>query len=237
LRYQIDIRDHFVFLTLYWDTDEAMGMNMVTIAGEAIGRYVATHAPATEFITVAGNVDSDKKPSKRVHQDGRGFEVRGSAMIHDGVLEEVLKTSADRMLQVATAKLTAGSSLAGAIGSNLHAANVIAAMYLATGQDAAHVVEGSLTDTIVTAIGGGIHIDVRLPALMVGVRGGGTGLPAQAQCLSLLTGGMTGIKACARVAQLIGAAVVAGELSLLAAQASHELGKAHRRLAREGGAT
>jgi len=231
MKHEIDEADGFTFLTIFCDTDEAMGMNMVTIAAQAIGDWLAQELDA-ELITIAGNVDSDKKPSKRTHDRGRGYEVTASAMIPSSVITDVLKTTPEAMLAVADAKLRIGSKLAGAIGANLHAANIIAALYLATGQDAAHVAEGSLADTMVIKEKDGIRVTVRLPAILVGVRGGGTGLPAQSQCLDLLLKAKTKLHRKQQLAESIGAAVLAGELSLLAAQASQTLATAHRKLAR-----
>ncbi len=233
LSHTIDVAEEMVFFTLFFNTEEAMGMNMVTIAAQAVGEWVEQHFDGgAKFITVAGNVDSDKKPSQRVHDDGRGFTVTAEISLSDELIEKNLKTTSAAMLEVAHAKLKVGSKVAGAIGSNLHAANIIAALYLSTGQDAAHVVEGSLSDTTVEKTADGITIKVRLPALMVGVRGGGTGLPAQQQCLHLLLHAQTTLSQSAQLAESIGAAVLAGEVSLLAAQASHSLAKAHRELGR-----
>lgn len=193
LSYDTDEEGDTLFLTIHADTDEAMGMNMVTIAAEAIGQWIAEHLDLP-FVTVAGNVDSDKKPSRRTHDRGRGYEVTAEAVLDAAAIADVLKTTPDAMLRTAEAKLQHGSKIAGAIGSNLHAANVIAALYLATGQDAAHVVEGSLADTHITLLpmpkqdSQKLHVSTRIPALLVGVRGGGAELPAQRQCLTLLLG-------------------------------------------------
>ena len=234
MRSDIDAQDSYVFLTLSCDTDEAMGMNMVTIAAQAVGNWIVEnlkeHSPT--LVTVAGNVDSDKKPSKRTHEKGRGYEVTAEALLPSDLISSALKTSAEEMARVADAKLNIGSKLAGAIGANLHAANVIAALYLATGQDAAHTVEGSLADTKVELKGDDLKISVRLPAILVGVRGGGTALPAQNQCLQMLLKEKTSLHPCAQLAESIGAAVLAGEVSLLAAQANQTLAKAHRELGR-----
>ncbi|HAI98393.1 TPA: 3-hydroxy-3-methylglutaryl-CoA reductase [Candidatus Peribacteria bacterium] len=232
LSYTIDRHSPYLFLTIACDTDEAMGMNMVTIAADAIGKWIEQHIGELEMVTVAGNVDSDKKPSERTHRLGRGYEAGAEAIISEEVLSSHLKTTASALLKVAKAKLTVGSKVAQAIGANLHAANVIAALYLATGQDAAHVVEGSLADTVVTKADRGIRISVRLPSLLVGVRGGGTSLPAQNQCLKLILKPKTRIHPSAQLAEIIAAAVLAGELSLLAAQATHTLASSHKKLAR-----
>ncbi len=235
LSFELDEQDGHAFLTLYADTDEAMGMNMITIAAQAVGTWAETELGA-RLITIAGNVDSDKKPSLRTYEHGRGFEVFAETTLSLNTITEILKTDAESMLAVAKAKLEIGSELAGAIGHNLHAANIVAALYLATGQDAAHVVEGSLTDTSVEPDGDGLKVTVRCPAVIVGIRGGGTGLPAQAQCLGMLLGASLRLRSGrhlrTQLAESIGAAVLAGEISLLAAQAGQQLAKAHRKFGR-----
>ena len=228
----IDEADDHIFLTINCDTDEAMGMNMVTIAAQAIGEWIVSNIEGLEFVTVAGNVDSDKKPSKRTHDLGRGYEVIAEAELGEDIIREVLKSDSESLMKTAHAKLDVGSKLAGALGSNLHAANIISALYLATGQDVAHAVEGSLADTMADAVVHGtapsrVHLKVHCPAILVGVRGGGTFLPAQKQCLELL--GKPSVK---ELAEIVGAAVLAGEISLLAAQATHTLAKAHNELGR-----
>ncbi len=205
---------------------------MVTIAGQAVGEWIEREIDGLTFVTVAANVDSDKKPSVRTHDEGRGFEVNAEVVIPSSVITDVLKTTPEKLLDVARAKLEVGSALAGAIGKNLHAANIVAALYLATGQDAAHVVEGSLADTHVEDHEGGIRVSVRIPALMIGLRGGGTDLPAQAQALALVLGSKTALHPRQQLAEIMGSAVLAGEISLLAAQATGSLAKAHKTLGR-----
>lgn len=228
LHFDIDETNEHIFLTINVDTDEAMGMNMVTIAAEAVGNWIVENDENCRLITIAANVDSDKKPSKRTHEKGRGYEVTATATLPTTVITDILKSDHEAMMNVARAKLIEGSKIAGALGANMHAANVIAALYLATGQDAAHVVEGSLADTTVEATEDGLKISVRCPAILVGLRGGGTDLPAQRQCLELLSQG--GDKK--HLAESIGAAVLAGEVSLLAAQAAGHLATAHSTLGR-----
>ncbi len=228
LTFDLDEEEEFVFLTIFCDTGEAMGMNMVTIAAQAIGEWIGNDMKIAEFITVAGNVDSDKKPSLRTIQRGRGYEVTAEATLAHAVMQESLKSSAETMIAVANAKLIAGSDVAGMLGRNLHVANIIAALYLATGQDVAHTVEGSMATTGVELTDEGLKVYVRLPALLVGIRGGGTALPTQQQCLHLLLKSPTSLSPTQQLAESIGAAVLAGEISLLAAQASHTLAKAHK---------
>jgi len=232
LSYDLEEAEDYLFLTINCDTDEAMGMNMVTIAAQEIGQWLEENIEGLEFVTVAGNVDSDKKPSKRTHDQGRGYEATAEVIIPSAVIKDVLKSTPADLLRTAHAKLDIGSRVAGAIGSNLQAANIIAALYLATGQDAAHVVEGSLADTHVSEHADGLKISVRCPAILVGVCGGGTQLPAQSQALGLLLKQETSLHPCKQLAEIVAAAVLAGEISLLAAQATHTLAKAHVKLGR-----
>lgn len=231
LSWNLDTSGSYVFLTIFADTDEAMGMNMVTIAAEAIGSLLEERLNCT-LITIAGNVDSDKKPSRKIKKHGRGFTVTAEALLKPHTITSLLKTTPEKLLAVHDAKLTHGSDIAGALSKNLHVANVIAALYLATGQDAAHTVEGSLADTHLRSEAHGLSISVCLPAVLVGIRGGGTNLPAQRQCLDLLLQPETSLRKTMQLAESIGAAVLAGEISLLAAQASKDLAKSHKELGR-----
>jgi len=232
LGYDVDLQKQYVFLTLAADTDEAMGMNMITVAAQAVADWIVSQVKDIRCITIAGNLDSDKKPSKRTHDRGRGYDVTATVTLSKDVIAEILKTTPADMLSVAKAKLENGSMLAGAIGKNLHVANIIAALYLACGQDIAHTVEGSLADTFVEETPSGLKVSVRIPAILVGVRGGGTTLPAQKQCLDMLLHTKAGVKPRQQLAESIAAAVLAGEVSLLGAQAAGQLAKAHQEMAR-----
>ncbi|MEM4129757.1 MAG: 3-hydroxy-3-methylglutaryl-CoA reductase, partial [Metallosphaera sp.] len=118
---------------------------------------------------------------------------------------------------------------------NAHFANVIAAIFIATGQDVAQVVESSTGYTWVENRSGNLYISVTLPSLEVGTVGGGTRLPTQREALSIMGvdggGDPPGSKA-RKFAEIVSAAVLAGELNLLSALSTRELGKAHMKLGR-----
>lgn len=232
LSFTIDTEDDYIFLTIACDTGDAMGMNMVTIAADAIAEYLVKKIEGLELITVAGNVDSDKKPSKRTLEKGRGIEANAEVYLSKEVIADVLKSTPEKMLKVAHAKLKTGSKLAGSLGENLHAANILVALYIATGQDAAHVVEGSLTHTDVKQEKDGLTVSVRVPALMLGTIGGGTTLPGQKAALDILLKENTSLAPRRQLAEIMAAAVLAGEISLLAAQSTNELASAHKKMGR-----
>ena len=74
------------------------------------------------------------------------------------------------------------SSRSNALGNNANIANVIAAMFAATGQDMANVVKSNMGSLIFNknkAPEGGIIASVWIPSLVIGTIGGGTSLPTQ----------------------------------------------------------
>jgi len=223
-----------VYLRFAYDTKDAMGMNMATIATEAACDVVEGETPA-DLVALSGNLCTDKKPAAINAVEGRGRTVVADAMIPDDVVAERLDTTPAAIVEANTRKNLLGSAKAGSLGFNAQAANVVAAAFLATGQDEAQVVEGANTITSVEAREEGLYASVSLASLEVGTVGGGTKLPTQREALSVLglTGGgdPPGSNADA-LAEVIAAGTLAGELSLLAALASRHLSSAHEQLGR-----
>jgi hydroxymethylglutaryl-CoA reductase (NADPH) len=226
-----------VHVRLEFDPKDAMGMNMVTIASERIADLIEERTGA-RLVALSGNLCTDKKPAAVNGILGRGRTVVAGVKLPDDLVSEVFKTDARTLAEVNYRKNLVGSARAGSLGFNAHAANVIAALFIACGQDAAHVVEGSGTFTTVEEQEGGVYVSVTIPALQLGTVGGGTGLGTQRECLSLLgvAGGGTppGANA-ARFAEIAGCAVLAGELSLLGALGAGHLARAHKSLGRGKG--
>jgi hydroxymethylglutaryl-CoA reductase (NADPH) len=223
-----------VFVRLEFDTKDAMGMNMVTIASAKVADLIAQGTGA-RLIALSGNMCTDKKPAAINGILGRGRSVvAGVALSHD-LIRSVLKTNATSLHEVNYRKNLIGSARAGAMGFNAHAANVVAAMFIACGQDAAHSIDGSTCITTVDLTETGVYVAVTLPSLPVGTVGGGTGVETQQECLRLLgvagSGTPPGTNA-KKLAEIIGAAVLAGELSLLGALAAQHLARAHQQLGR-----
>lgn len=217
----------YVYINFYFDTQDAMGMNMATIATQLIADYIQQET-GYKNIAVAGNFDSDKKPSWSNFVNGRGFQVRAEATIKADVILSVLKSSAEKIYETWLAKCMVGSALAGSLGFNSHFANIVAAFYIATGQDPAHVVEGSMGITSTKILpNSNLYIAVYLPAVMIATIGGGTKLNTQQEAQKIV-----GVKQSYQLAEVLGGAVLAGELSLLSAIAECTLARAHERLGR-----
>ena len=223
------VADH-VFVRFSFDTGDAMGMNMVTIATEKMATLIEQKTGAM-CLSVAGNFDIDKKPSYLNFINNRGFTAWAEVTLKKRVIADVLKTTTDKLYNVWYAKCMLGSAMSGSLGFNAHFANIIAAIFLATGQDAAHVVEGSHGITTMRILkNGDLYVSVYLPSLMVGTVGGGTGLPTQQEALEIL--GVKGQGKVERFSEIVCGAVLAGEVSLLASLSAGSLGKAHEKLGR-----
>lgn len=223
-----------VFVRLEFDTKDAMGMNMVTIASAKVGDLIAQGTGA-RLIALSGNMCTDKKPAAINGIMGRGRSVVAGIALTNEQIGAILKTDAKTLYEVNYRKNLLGSARAGAMGFNAHAANVVAAMFIACGQDAAHSIDGSTCITTVDQTETGAYVAVTLPSLPVGTVGGGTGVDTQQECLKLLgvagSGTPPGANA-KKLAEIIGAAVLAGELSLLGALAAQHLARAHQQLGR-----
>lgn len=218
-----------LYLRLSYETGDAMGMNMATIASEAVCRLIEKETGAA-MVSVSGNMCADKKAAAINMIEGRGKSVVAEALIPKAIVEERLHTDVDSVVEINVRKNLVGSNMAGMLGANAHAANMVAAVFLATGQDPAQVTEGALTLTTCENVDGDLYIAVRMPAIEVGTVGGGTSLPTQAEALDII--GCRGAGKARKLAEIIAATVLAGELSTLAAQAAGQLGKAHAELGR-----
>ncbi len=223
-----------VFIRFEFDTKDAMGMNMVTIASEAAAHLIEEETKA-KLIAVSGNMCCDKKPSAINIIEGRGKTISAGVFLSDELVSTIFKTNSATLADVNTRKNLTGSARAASLGFNAHAANVIAAMFIACGQDPAHVVEGSNAITTVDMVEGGVYVSVTLPSLQVGTIGGGTSIATQNASLAMLgvAGGAENPGDNAKAfAEIVAASVLAGELSLLGALGAQHLGKAHRELGR-----
>ncbi len=237
----VDIKPYItgnnVWLRFIYTTGDAMGMNMATIATDKACNYIEENFPGTvKCLALSGNMCVDKKPAIINMLEGRGKTVVAEAIISRETALKVLKAEPELIHDINTRKNLLGSARAGAIAYNAHFANIIAAIFIATGQDVAQVVESSMgyTWTEITS-NGDLYISVTLPSLEVGTVGGGTRLPTQREALRILGveggGDPPGTNA-RKFAEIIAATVLAGELNLLAALAAKQLARAHIALGR-----
>jgi hydroxymethylglutaryl-CoA reductase (NADPH) len=226
-----------VYLRFACMSGDAMGMNMVSKGCLKAIDVLEEQFPDMTLVAISGNMCTDKKPSAINWILGRGKSIVVEAIIPDRIVTSVLKSSVHDMIETNKQKNHIGSAMAGSIGGfNAHAANIVTAVFLATGQDPAQNVESSNCLTIMEYADDGksLHVSVTMPTMEVGTVGGGTHLPAQAGCLDIcgVRGAAKGPDAqpgdnSRKLAQIVGAAVLAGELSLMAALAANHLVRSH----------
>jgi len=217
----------YVYVRFYFDTGMAMGMNMVTIATDEMSRFIEKNTKV-KCLSVSGNFCVDKKSAWSNFILGRGKKVWADVTLKKEVVKEVLKTTSEKFFEVWLAKCIIGSAISGSLGFNAHFANIVAAFFAATGQDLAHVVEGSMGVTTSKVLkNGDLYVSVYLPAVMIGTVGGGTKLKTKQEALSII-----GTKSSVKLTEVLGGAVLAGEISLLASLAEGNLSKTHEKLGR-----
>lgn len=225
-----------VFLRFTCSTGDAMGMNIASKGTEAAMSALLQVFPNLRVLALSGNVCTDKKNSAMNWVNGRGKSVSADCIIPGKVVRDVLKTSVAALSELNYSKNLVGSAIAGSIGGfNAHSANVVTAIFLATGQDPAQNVVSSSCITMLETTNDGedLYCAVTMPSIEVGTCGGGTSLGPQSTMLDIL--GCKGVSTekdpdkSSRLARIIASTVLAGELSLMSALASSDLISSHLR--------
>jgi len=165
-----------VYLRFRYDTKDAMGMNMATIATGPSAASSKPRQPPRSSPSRATSVVPTKKPAAINAVEGRGRSVTADVRIPREVVEERLHTHARSGRGTQHTQEPGRLREAASLGFNAHVANVVAAMFLATGRDGAQVVEGANAITTAEVQDGDLYVSVSIASLEVGTVGGGTKL-------------------------------------------------------------
>ena len=212
-----------VIVNFGFRTGDAQGMNMIVRATDAICKFIQSHHDGLSYFLFSG-MCGEKRASGFLMSRGKGKRVTAGCLLTHEVLRLYLHTTADQMWRLWQSTII-GNVQAGAIGYTGHAANGLTAIFIATGQDVANVVNSSCAVTVFEPHPKGLYVSTTLPALSVATVGGGTGLPTQREALKIMDCHGTG-KA-AKLAEIVAAAVLGGEVSMGGAIASGEFVGAH----------
>ena len=224
------------FLRLEVETGDAAGHNMVTLAADRVMQWLLARQPSLRYVSISGNYCTDKKVSAVNGILGRGKSVVAELVVSEPVCRRHLRSSPEAIASLHVKKNLIGSNLAGGIGTaNAHVANLLLAFYLATGQDAANIVEGSQAMVHAEVDHGNLYFSLSIPNIIVGTVGNGkdfdfvrTNLAAMG-CEAADPAGTSA----RRLAAICGGAALCAELSLLAAQTNPgELMRAHEKYER-----
>lgn len=222
-----------LYLRLQCFTGDASGHNMTTKAADAVIEALLQKFNDLRYGSISANLCVDKKVSSINALLGRGKHVIAEVLIPRLICEKHLRTNPEKLRDLNTNKNLLGGILSGGVRSaNAHYANMLLATYLATGQDAANIVEGSqgVTHVAVTEKGD-CHFSVNIPNIIVGTVGNGKHHPeilSHLETMGCLPDPQAPGKSSERLAEIIAATVLCGEMSLMAAQTNRgELTRSH----------
>jgi len=225
------VRGRLVYLRFSFDTDEAMGMNMITHALSFAWQKEKEKYSSVFLLSLSANVCSDKKVAGVNRMLGRGYIVELDLVIPASIVSKVLKTTTKKLVKTHIVKNLVGSNVAGSMAQNMHVVNALVAVYLATGQDPAHCVAGSEASVVFEEMSNGdCYVSLTLPNVTVGTVGGGTWMDKQTQARNLISN--NGKTSSLVLAVVSGIASLAGEISGLASLSANSLARAHQKLAR-----
>ncbi|KAM0363045.1 hypothetical protein ACHAO7_010946 [Fusarium culmorum] len=225
-----------VHLLCSYSCGSAADQNMVTKATQhACQKLQSSFAQKYKIrsFLIEGQLASNKKPSWGNAKSPRGVETLVWGTILSDVCREVLGCTT-RDLYTTQHVLKEGGIRNGQFGCNVNTVNIIAAMFIATGQDPASTAEACwshLTSELDPKTGA-LTMSLCLPSLPVGTVGGGTGLPMQREALKMLKCDSEEAERKQRLASLIAAFALALDLSTSAAITNDTFTASHMRLGR-----
>lgn len=205
---------------------DAAGQNMVSKATRQACQWIlAQNIAGLEHFSLAANFDTDKKHSHVNNLHTRGKRVVAETTIPVDLLQQIMHCSPQDLYKQRQYS-NMGAFIAGSVNNGAHFANGITAMFIACGQDVANVAESSagFTFSEITPAGD-YYFSVTIPSLVIATYGGGTGLATQRECLDILD--CYGQGKVYKLAELIAATVLCGELSLSSAIVSDEWVSSH----------
>jgi len=220
----------FAYLRFSFTTGDAAGQNMVGRATFAACNWIIEHYRGISHFYLESNLATDKKSSQLNVMRTRGKRVTAEATVTRDELMHQFQIEPEQLVHHYNVA-NVGAFMAGANSNGLQSANGITAMFIATGQDVANVAESSAAILYCELTpDGGLHGSLTIPSLIVATYGGGTGLATQRECLELLD--CYGPGKVYRLAEIMGAVALAGEISLAAAIASSDWVASHEKYGR-----
>lgn len=219
-----------LYLRFNFTTGDAAGQNMVGKATFVACEWIMKNNATIKRYVLSGAMDTDKKHSAINTLHSRGKRVIAEATIPAEKLKSLMGVTPDQLYKM-RAISQVGSFMAGAVNTGAHSANGITAVFMATGQDCANVAESSAAVTYADLTeDGDYYIAITIPSLICATFGGGTGLATQKECLEMM--GCSGSGKARKLAEIIGATVLAGELSLSSAVLAGDWVTSHDALGR-----
>lgn len=224
------LSNKFAFLRFNFKTGDAAGQNMVGRATFAACSWIIDNYAGITNFYLESNFATDKKASWINIARTRGKRVVAEATVKRDVLIENMRVEPEKLFYH-YGVATIGGFMSGVNNNGLHSANGITAMFIATGQDVANVSESSAGIIYCEMTkDGDLYISLTIPSLIVATYGGGTALATQQECLNIL--GCVGNGKVYKLAEIVAAVALAGEISLAAAISSSDWVSSHEKYGR-----
>ncbi len=211
-------------------TGDAAGQNMVGKATWFACEWIKQNYPDFNKYILTGGMDTDKKHSHLNTLHSRGKRVIAECVIPKALMEEITGLPTSTLFRLRQISQN-GMLMAGVINNGAHSANGLTAMFIATGQDVANIAESSAAISYTDLLeNGDYYFSITIPSLICATYGGGTALPTQRECLEMMDCYGTG--KVNKLAEIMGATVLAGEISLTAAVIAGDWVSSHDELGR-----
>jgi hydroxymethylglutaryl-CoA reductase (NADPH) len=219
-----------MFTRFNYTTGDAAGQNMTSKATAFACKWITEQRPEIRHFMLEANFATDKKSSTVNMLHTRGKRVVAELTLPAELMRDHMGVEASQLFSKRLVS-NLGSFMAGVNNNGAQAANGVTALFIATGQDVANVAESSAAYGFSDLLpNGDYYASVTLPSLIVATYGGGTGLATQRECLEMLD--CYGSGKVNKLAEIIAATVLCGDLSLGWAVAVDEWVSAHDRLGR-----
>jgi hydroxymethylglutaryl-CoA reductase (NADPH) len=214
-----------LFTRFNYTTGDAAGQNLSGKATQAACDWIVANHPQVDHYFLESNFATDKKSSQVNMLRTRGKRVVAEATIPGSLIEKHMHSTSELLFRARQVS-NLGGFMSGVNNNGAHSANGITALFIATGQDVANVAESSAAFVHAELrADSDYYYSVTIPSLIVATYGGGTGLATQRECLELL--GSYGKGKVRRLAEIVAATVLCGELSLGSAIVAEEWVAAH----------
>ena len=215
-----------LFTRFNYTTGDAAGQNLSGKATAAACVWILANYPEPlEHFFLESNFATDKKSSQVNMLRTRGKRVVAEAVIPNDLVKRIMRSDTKLMFKARQVS-NLGGFMSGVNNNGAHSANGITAMFIATGQDVANVAESSAA-FVYTELrdNGDYYYSVTIPSLIVATYGGGTSLATQRECLEMLD--CYGAGKVRKLAEIVAATVLCGEISLGSAIVAEEWVAAH----------
>jgi len=219
-----------IYARFNYTTGDAAGQNMTGKATFEACAWIKQNYPGDLHFLLEGQFATDKKTSVVNMLHTRGKRVVAEITLPSDLVAEQMHVTTDKLFAARQRSLM-GSIMSVTNNNGSHSANGLTAMFIATGQDVANIAESSAMYGFTELLpNGDLYASVTLPALIIATYGGGTGLATQRECLDIL--GCYGTGKVHKLAEIMAATVLAGELSLASAVVAEEWVQSHDDLGR-----